>query len=1073
MKIFKFKIIFLFFCFYIISNYAQESKVDTLLNIFQVEREDSDSNLQNCYQNKLYTFPNGNFILTYFAQNRYGDYYANIKNYAVKYNKDKFQNGKTILLGNDIFDLLLFENESFLSISENNDNYVTYTYTCKLYDKDCNKQNEFSFSLKGIQDNYRTSLISILSSDTTIVVSYFDNDSSSCFVQEIKLDGTFIGHPIKLFSTNSNLYNFTNPLRISDKFSFCFIIKNNNQYAMVIKEFTRDWQEISSDTNYIKVFDGFYKSQYVVLKNGNYAITYYYSRPGGGGSVIQYPPELYFYIQFYSKGGEKISNLIEINEDKETYGINQVVRETNNGNLIAEWRDYNNILYGQYFSADGQKIGVNFKILTDENQSVFSEIMHEGKNFIFNYEEDKSIRLFTNPVINPIPHTIFTKIIEIGDTLSVSKKSVLVRSHINKYEPYINADKEGNFNISWIDDRNSNWDIYLQKYNTKGELLDTIINVTKSEDSDQYIHHKMVTNEKGDIFFVWLREENILGKFISKSGEIKFDNLILATVKKRGNPDFELTFSGDKYLVSWMDSLNVYIKLLDMNKNQISEGFKIGERIDFRYPSYLTSNLLSKNKASIIWHSGLEAKIKGIIIDFNNYEILNTIEIPNISPEKLKVYQSSDANFWISWLSWNKLYFVQYNTFGNQTSEIIDFSNGSTIKYYDISSDEKGKLALIWLDKTDNGKLKLLMFDDKTLNSIGDTINISNCNVTFDYGGGYNYPKLDFVNNNIYIIFPKGDTYISELYSTVLHHEFVDAVNINYKITLEIPEDNTIYKLTNGSFNEGENYFFNKVVVPEPYLDFEQYYSIFEGTRFSLDKDAIDENISLDIRFKGIDPNNLDRIQNPVNNSPLFMFWGIEVIGEQSGITPFEDYYYFNDGKKARLCIPKTEKLDKLLQELGIDETNLSFAFLKGGEYFNEGLEWEIKEGKEGEVDSVCIYLSHFSEIVGGKDLITSVDDKENNLPTEYSLFQNYPNPFNPTTTIKYSIPNVETQNFASLQIKIYDILGREVATLVNEKQKPGFYEVNFDGSGLASGIYYYRISAGKYMETKKMILLK
>ncbi len=94
--------------------------------------------------------------------------------------------------------------------------------------------------------------------------------------------------------------------------------------------------------------------------------------------------------------------------------------------------------------------------------------------------------------------------------------------------------------------------------------------------------------------------------------------------------------------------------------------------------------------------------------------------------------------------------------------------------------------------------------------------------------------------------------------------------------------------------------------------------------------------------------------------------------------------------------------------------------------------------------------------------------------PVRFELFQNYPNPFNPVTTIKYSIPSlggVETLHATSL--RIYNILGKEVATLVNEKQAPGNYSVQFDASNLPSGIYFYTLRAGNFTATKKMILLK
>ncbi len=100
----------------------------------------------------------------------------------------------------------------------------------------------------------------------------------------------------------------------------------------------------------------------------------------------------------------------------------------------------------------------------------------------------------------------------------------------------------------------------------------------------------------------------------------------------------------------------------------------------------------------------------------------------------------------------------------------------------------------------------------------------------------------------------------------------------------------------------------------------------------------------------------------------------------------------------------------------------------------------------------------------------------EVNVVSEFALYQNYPNPFNPSTKIKYSIPSVETHSGASVQnilLKVYDILGNEIATLVNEEKPPGEYEIEFDGSKLSSGVYFYRINAGDFIKSRKMVLTK
>lgn len=98
---------------------------------------------------------------------------------------------------------------------------------------------------------------------------------------------------------------------------------------------------------------------------------------------------------------------------------------------------------------------------------------------------------------------------------------------------------------------------------------------------------------------------------------------------------------------------------------------------------------------------------------------------------------------------------------------------------------------------------------------------------------------------------------------------------------------------------------------------------------------------------------------------------------------------------------------------------------------------------------------------------ITSVSDKAH-MTDGYFLGQNYPNPFNPITFIKYSIPLT-----SHVELKVFDLLGREISTLINEQKSPGEYEIKFDGSSLPSGIYIYTIQAGNFRNSKKLLLLK
>ena len=143
----------------------------------------------------------------------------------------------------------------------------------------------------------------------------------------------------------------------------------------------------------------------------------------------------------------------------------------------------------------------------------------------------------------------------------------------------------------------------------------------------------------------------------------------------------------------------------------------------------------------------------------------------------------------------------------------------------------------------------------------------------------------------------------------------------------------------------------------------------------------------------------------------------------------------------------------------------------------NGGANWEKIVKCNGLPTGAIQFVNHSTGwFVGGLGMIMKTTNggtvfANNNslvVPDGYELFQNYPNPFNPSTTIEYSISKE-----SPVSIIVYDITGREVATLVNEVKRAGYYTVQFNASRLSSGIYFYRITAGDFISTRKMILLK
>ncbi len=139
-------------------------------------------------------------------------------------------------------------------------------------------------------------------------------------------------------------------------------------------------------------------------------------------------------------------------------------------------------------------------------------------------------------------------------------------------------------------------------------------------------------------------------------------------------------------------------------------------------------------------------------------------------------------------------------------------------------------------------------------------------------------------------------------------------------------------------------------------------------------------------------------------------------------------------------------------------------AALAGTTYNIAGTLGQIAPGLSGNsadsVDAGFWYLQNYN--------VTGVKSPTGGVAKTYELYQNYPNPFNPSTVINYQLPTNGQVN-----LKVYDILGREVATLVNERENAGSYSVKFNGSRLASGVYFYRLTAGNFVSVKKLVVLK
>jgi hypothetical protein len=173
--------------------------------------------------------------------------------------------------------------------------------------------------------------------------------------------------------------------------------------------------------------------------------------------------------------------------------------------------------------------------------------------------------------------------------------------------------------------------------------------------------------------------------------------------------------------------------------------------------------------------------------------------------------------------------------------------------------------------------------------------------------------------------------------------------------------------------------------------------------------------------------------------------------------------YYIAFGYRLEYASPKTQ----LINVNGIRVDTMIFDGASTTTWYELGTHIDLIQGQ----NTVQMQLSwgwmDLDYLAVPTNVLTSVE-APSQVPVSFSLMQNYPNPFNPTTTIKYAIPSSQ-----HVRLKLFDVLGRQVAVLVDQNQHAGFYGVAFDAATLSSGVYFYRIEAGSFVQTKRMLLLK
>ncbi|MCB9260580.1 MAG: MBL fold metallo-hydrolase [Ignavibacteriales bacterium] len=318
--------------------------------------------------------------------------------------------------------------------------------------------------------------------------------------------------------------------------------------------------------------------------------------------------------------------------------------------------------------------------------------------------------------------------------------------------------------------------------------------------------------------------------------------------------------------------------------------------------------------------------------------------------------------------------------------------------------------------------------------------------------------------------------------------ENINLVLISHSHPDHFHVESTILHLINNSSG--------KLVTNEQVISFLNYDSLF----YKISDQIIEVNSS-DTNLINLDISGISITPIPLNHYkpfPEFSIPHLAYLIELNGI----NILFAGDN-----VLSGDQYLDYNLQELNIDiafyrydgifgngkiDTLINYVnpkvlipmhFLYGENFQNILMVEDSIQKYSSKLPATFVFKDYMESKIFSFEKITSCNEIKQ-ISFQSNLFQNYPNPFNPVTTIKYSIPsNVKSEisngvipsgvEGFKVQIKIYDILGREIQTLVNKQQKPGNYEIQWDASNYPSGIYLYKLTAGNFSEMKKMILLK
>lgn len=649
----------------------------------------------------------------------------------------------------------------------------------------------------------------------------------------------------------------------------------------------------------------------------------------------------------------------------------------------------------------------------------------------------------------------------------------------SQYSPQITSDGSGGAIITWQDSRNgTDFDIYAQKINSAGVVQWTTNGVPISTLSNNQVIPQIVSDGTGGAIITWQdhrngTDGNIYAQMVNASGLVQWTVNGVTICTGAGNHIIPLLISDGSggAIIAWQDSRNANYDIYAQRVSSAgvvqwtANGNPVCNVSGDQYYQELISD--GKGGAIITWQDlrNFNADIYaqrintlGLLQWTNDGVPICTATYDQYLPQIASDGAGGAIITWYDYRSGNgaNIYAQKINSFGTVQwlTDGILVSRASNTRYLPVVvSDGSGGAIITWKD--DRGfdyNIYAQRIDGLGYLGIANPSLASVKDIKADQGGevsvNWNASAYDKSQENVI-------TYYS-VWRGINSNGFLSKetsfpqVNIDFSgsafRTLSTSTGTTYWEwLGNIPAHYLNNYSFTAKTLLDSTSSGNPYSKFLVSAQTSDPFIFWDSNVD-----SGYSVDNLSPL-SPQNFAAAIQLNGnVKLTWDKNYVDPdlknYEIYRSPNEGFTPEASTLLSKVTDTIYVDMNVPGNSNNVYY---------------------KAEAVDIHGNKSTPSQEAQVILTGIDEK-NNEPLKFEISQNYPNPFNPTTTINFSIAQPEY-----VIIKIFDVLGREVQTLVDRQMSKGIYKVNFNGSSLSSGIYYYRIHAGDFVQTKEAILLK